>query len=217
MSKKVVLFVGIGCGGVVFMFAACAGVLFWGWRSASTAGGEISMAIDELLNAAAQGDLAKTYPSATTPDFRQITSESQYADLGKMIKAHLGSLQSKNLTTINLRQLNAVTQADVIYQAIFARGRATIHATLRRGDGRWLLQSLRVDSPALLKAVADVPCPHCGEMNVKTARFCAHCGKPLSSESAAEKPTAEAEEPAASVAPEETKPSPAEAETDPAA
>lgn len=217
MSKKVLIFVGIGCGGMLLMFAACAGALFWGWRSASAAGGEISIAVDEVLNAAAEGDIVKTYSTATTPEFRQVTSKAQYADLGKTIEAHLGPLQSKNLATINLRQLNAVSQADVIYQATFARGRATIHATLRRGEGRWLLQSLRVDSPALLKTVADVPCPHCGEMNAKTARFCAHCGKPLPSDSAAEKPTAEAEEPAATVAPAETKPSPAEAETDPAA
>ena len=215
MSKKVVIFVGIGCGGMLLLFAACAGVLFWGWRSASTAGGEISMAIDEVLNAAAQGDMVRTYPTATTAEFRQVTSEVQYANLGKMIQAHLGPLQSKNLTTINLRQVNAVTQADVVYQATFARGQATIQASLRRGDGRWLLHTLRVDSPALLKEVADVPCPHCGQKNAETARFCAHCGKPLLPAAQAEEPTAEAEEPFGPVGPAEAKPPGAEAENDP--
>ena len=178
-NGKVLLFVGLGCGGVAALglLALCAGLLIRGVRSASSANGEISTAIDDLMRAAEDGKFAVTYQTSTTPEFRQSISAADYAKLGEVIHTQLGPMQSKQIVRFNVRQLNATTTADVAYQATFERGKGTINATLKRTGDRWLFVGFRVDSPALMRDLPDQTCPNCGGKYASSARFCPNCGK----------------------------------------
>lgn len=181
-NGKVWVLAGLGCGAgalLLAMIAACAGLMVVGYRSASSADGEISTAVDELMRRAANGTFAGTYESATTAELRRSVTAADYAKLGDLIKTQLGGLKSKHLDRINLRQVNANSYADVAYQATFERGSGTITATLRRSDGRWLFQSFRVNSPAFMNDLPDQICPKCGGKHAKSARFCPHCGQAL--------------------------------------
>lgn len=180
-NGKLLLFVGLGCGGVAALglLALCAGLVITGVRSASSANGEISAAIDDLLRAAEDGSFAETYQSATTPAFRQASTAADYAKLGEVIHTQLGALRSKQVVRFNVRQFNASTTAEVVYQATFERGTGTIHAVLKRAGGRWLVEAFRVNSPALLKDLPDQTCPNCGGKYASSARFCPNCGKAI--------------------------------------
>ncbi|HEX7380340.1 MAG TPA: zinc ribbon domain-containing protein [Pirellulales bacterium] len=181
----ILTFVGIGVLGVV-MIASCAGLLFVGVRSATAANGEISTVVDELMQSAGNGSFSQTYQSATTAELRQKISAGDFANLGELIKTHLGTMRSKQLVRINMRQVNRRTFADVAYQATFDRGAATINATLQRQGGRWLFVGIRFDSPALVKELLDRTCPKCGGKYGKSVRFCPHCGVAVPAENAAE-------------------------------
>ncbi|HVX11962.1 MAG TPA: hypothetical protein VHC22_12330 [Pirellulales bacterium] len=177
-KEKTLLVVGLGCAGVagLAMIASCVGLLFVGWRSASSADGEISAAVDDLMRAAADGSFVETYESATTPEFQNATSEADYAQLGEVIKTNLGALKSKQLVRVNLRQINVNTLADVEYRATFERGAGTIQANLKRSEQKWRFMGFRVNSPAMLKDMADQTCAKCGGKYAKSARFCPQCG-----------------------------------------
>ena len=180
-NGKTWVLAGLGCGVVVILaiVAACAGLMVVGYRSASSANGEVSAVIDELMREAAKGSFAETYETATTAELRKAVTAADYAKLGELIKTHLGPLKSKHLNRINLRQVNANSFADVAYQATFERGSGTITATLRRSDGRWLLQSFNVNSPVFVNDLPDQTCPKCGGKYAKSAHFCPHCGQAL--------------------------------------
>jgi hypothetical protein len=173
-KDKAVLVVGLGCAGLA-VIASCAGLFFVGWRSASSADGEISAAVDDLMRAAADGRFAETYESATTPEFQYTTSEADYAKLGELIRTNLGALKSKQLLRVNLRQINVNTLADVEYQATFEQGAGTILANLRRSEQKWRFTGFRLDSPAMLKDMPEQTCAKCGGKHAKSARFCPQC------------------------------------------
>jgi hypothetical protein len=178
-NNKLLLVVGLGCAGVVglILVASCAGVMLLGIRSASSANGELSATIDDLLRAAAKGSFAETYQSATTPEFRQATSAANYTKLGELIKTQLGACQSKQLVRVNLRQVNASSFAEVAYQGTFERGAGTIRATLKRSGTRWLLVAFHLDSPSLFNDLPDQACSKCRGKYASSAKFCPHCGE----------------------------------------
>lgn len=178
-NGKILLTVGLGCGAIAALglVASCAGVIVMGVRSASAVNGEISLAVDDLLDAAENGSFAETYQSAATPELRQATSAADYAKLGEVIHTQLGALKSKRIATFFVRQLNANSFADVVFDAEFERGKGTIRATLKRSGNRWLFVSFRVDSPAMMQDLPDRTCPKCGGKYASSARFCPHCGQ----------------------------------------
>lgn len=181
-NYKVLFAVGLGCGGVFLVVVACAGLMVMGVRSASSAPGEVSAAVDGLMRAAADGSFAQTYTSATTPEFRQSVTAVDYARLGDTIKTQLGALRSKQVTQLNMRQVNAQSSVDVTYKATFERGAGTIHVTLRHSGGQWRLLALNVNSPALLNDLPSQTCPKCGGKYARSARFCPHCGENVTAE-----------------------------------
>lgn len=182
MSYKVLFAVGLGCGGVLAVVVSCGGLLVLAFRSASSAQGEISVAVDRLLQAAADGSFARTYQSATTPEFRQATSAADYARLGDTIKTQLGALRSKHVVQVNMRRSAAKSLVDVIYDATFERGKGTIRATFQRSGNQWLLLAFHVNSPAMLDDLPSETCPKCGGKYAASARFCPHCGEKVAAE-----------------------------------
>ncbi|HEX5444086.1 MAG TPA: hypothetical protein VFW87_09675 [Pirellulales bacterium] len=182
MNPKLLLAVGLGCGGAIVLFVACAGFLGFAFYSTSSAQGEVSTAVDRLMQAANDGSFAQTYTSATTPEFRQVTSAADYARLGETIKTQLGALRSKQVMQIHVRRATAHSFADVAYQAKFERGEGTIRATLKRSGSQWLLQALNVNSPALLGDLPSETCRKCGGKYAASARFCPHCGEKVAAE-----------------------------------
>jgi hypothetical protein len=183
-NGKLILVLALGGAGLMglVLIVSCAGLLLVGFRSAAAANGEISTAVDDLMRAAASGNFAQTYQSATTPEFRQKTSAAEYTKVGDLIKTQLGALQSKQVLRVNMRQINANSFTDVSYQGTFERGAATINATLKRSGSRWLFVALHINSPAFQNDLPDQTCPKCSCKYAKSARFCPHCGAALQAE-----------------------------------
>src|SRR4029078_10449385 len=132
-NGKTIAAIAAGCGllGVV-MLIACGGLLFMGYRTAQKSAGP---EIDRLFAAIADGTFADTYESATTSEFRRVTTKEQYDDIGKTVSARLGRLKSKSLKSFNMRQHNADTYLDVVYEAQFDNGKGQIASQLKREGG----------------------------------------------------------------------------------
>jgi len=146
-TNRLLLVVGIGFAGVLILcLMLCAGVFLVTFQKMDAA---LSPQIDTLFRAIDEGAFANTYSTGTTPEFREAMTREQYEQLGRRIKARLGSLQSKKLTSINFQKQNAKTFADAVYDAQFAEGPATIEAKFEKTEGEWLLASFRVASPKL--------------------------------------------------------------------
>jgi hypothetical protein len=187
-NSKVLLWVGLGCGGVALLsLAACGGFLFLGFRSA-TGHGDVSIKVDELFHEIDSGDFAKTYQTATSAEFRRVSSEADYARIGKQIKTRLGALKSKQISNINMKQINATSNVDVKYAATFERGTGTIHAVFVKSLGDWQLNQLQVTSPEFTKDLATAVCPKCGAPHAEDAKFCPKCGEKLTGSLPAEAP-----------------------------
>lgn len=181
---------GTGCLGIVAI-VACGGLLYMGYRTASTS---VGPEIDRMFAAIDNGAFVQTYETATTQEFRKVTSKDQYADIGKAVSARLGRLESKSLKSFNMRQHNADSYVDVIYDARFEKDNGQIVAKMKRENGRLKIVSFRVTSPAFQQDLATAKCPKCGAPHAASARFCPSCGAPLFGESnkTAEKAPAEA-------------------------
>jgi hypothetical protein len=123
---------------------------------------------------------AETYETDRAPEFCQQTSKQQYADIGKAVKNRLGRLQSKRMTSFNVRQHNADSYVDVAYNASFDKGEGTIAAKMKKQGDQWKIVTLRVNSPAFEKDLATATCPKCGAPHARDAKFCPACGARLS-------------------------------------
>jgi hypothetical protein len=178
-NSKVLLWIGVGCGGLALLsLAACGGFLFLGYRMAS-GNGEVDVNVDELFREIEAGNFDKTYQTKTSLEFRRVTSEADFARIGKLIKTRLGALKSKQVTGINIKQVNATSTIDVTYTASFERGTGTIHVVFVKSLGDLQLNQLQVNSPEFTKDFATAACPKCGAPHAEDAKFCPKCGEKL--------------------------------------
>ncbi len=99
--------------------------------------------------------------------------------MGKQIETRLGALKSKQVSNINMRQINATSTVDVTYAAMFERGAGTIHAVFVKSLGDWQLNQLQVNSPEFTKDLSTALCPKCGAPHAEDATFCPKCGEKL--------------------------------------
>ena len=146
-TNRLLLIAGIGFAGVLILcLMLCAGVFLVTFQKMDAV---LSPKVDALFRAIDDGTFAGTYSTGTTPEFREAMTRQQYDELGQRIKARLGSMQSKKLTSINFQKRNTKTFADVVYQARFTKGPASIEARFEKIEGEWLLASFHVASPEL--------------------------------------------------------------------
>jgi len=176
-NTKIVALVLATCGAFgIVLIAACAGFGFYAFKSAN---GSVGPEIDRLFAAIDNDTFSETYETDTTPEFRSQSSKQQYADIGKAVKNRLGRLQSKRMSSFNIRQHNADSYVDVAYNASFEKGKGTIAAKMKKQGDQWKIVTLRVNSPAFEKDLATATCPKCGAPHARDARFCPSCGAPL--------------------------------------
>jgi hypothetical protein len=185
-NRNVYLGIGIGCGALLLLTLMCGGAGYYFVRSAVSVSGEASQATDAFFRHMTSGTAAESYQTLTTPEFRGQTSQQAYEQMAAQIRTQLGPLRSKTMARINLRQQNASSLADVVYQARFEKGSGTINLTFKRTGGKWLVQGFRVDSAALMKGIPSETCLKCGGTYAAGARFCPHCGAALSNKDKAE-------------------------------
>lgn len=157
----------------VLMIAVLAAVLYYGYRNADAT---ISPKIDSLFATIADGSFADGYEAETTQAFRDVTTEEQYAAIGKAIKLRLGELKSKSLQSVMMKQHNTTATIEVAYSAVFQKSTGTILATFEKQDNVWKIRAFRVNSPAFQKDLLTEECPQCGEPHAANAAFCPSCG-----------------------------------------
>jgi hypothetical protein len=161
----------------VLVIAACAGLIYMGYRSTDVA---VSPKVDDLFEAIADDRFAETYETETTPEFRAVTTRQQYEALGRAIRNRLGALQSKSMRGFKMRQVNANSYMDVSYAATFEKGTGTITATMKKLGDDWKFVSFYVSSPEFLKDAPTTKCGSCGKTVDASARYCPSCGARLS-------------------------------------
>ncbi|MEX2118053.1 MAG: DUF4019 domain-containing protein [Pirellulales bacterium] len=158
-NKKVVLGVALGCGVVgLAIVLLCSGALFFSYRAVAS-GGDVSVQVDSLFKAMADGKFRETYTSRTSPEFRRATTETQYSQIGATVQKRLGALKSKQVVRFNARQFNLGSFIEVVYNAQFEKGAGTITLTFKRAGDDWLLHALNVSSPTLLEPAEPEPEP----------------------------------------------------------
>ncbi len=168
-----------GCAVVsVIMIAACAGLLYFGFRQV-TGEGEIAVEVDRLFDEIAEGRADEFYRNETAPEFKQATSEKDFLDICRTLNERLGKLQSKTASGYSVSNYNLVNYVDAVYDCQFERGEGTVKTKFKQHNGRWQLLNLNVQSPELLTVDEEKTCPHCGESYEAGAKFCPHCGKEL--------------------------------------
>ena len=146
---KTIAIVLVGCAGFgVLLIAGCAGLLFVGFRNTDAA---VSPRVDAMFRAIERGEFADTYETATTEEFRSVTTKQQYAAIGEAISTNLGRLKSKSLQGFNMQQVNADSFVDATYGAEFEKGSGTILARMKKEGESWKFVSFRVNSPLFLQ------------------------------------------------------------------
>jgi hypothetical protein len=143
----------LGCAAVVLVLvAACAGLVFFGFRQV-TGEGKVAVEVDRLFQEIAQGRAAEFYRIRGSDELKRATSEKDFVVFSQSINEQLGKLQSKTSTGFSVRNLNLATYVDAIYDCQFERGKATVKTRFQHEKGQWLLQAFHVDSPegALVK------------------------------------------------------------------
>jgi hypothetical protein len=176
-TRTIIIGIILACGGLfVAAIAACAGFVFFTFKNMDAA---VSPKIDELFAAIDNGTFGDKYETETTPEFKKVTSRTQWEQIGMAVKTRLGRLKAKKLGQFNIQQLNADQSADVSYSATFEKGSGEILTRFRRTGGQWRLVSFFVRSPEFLIGLSTKACPYCGEACPASAKFCPKCGKPL--------------------------------------
>lgn len=189
----IALVVLLGGGLLVSVVVLCAGSLYFAFQAMDSS---ITPTIDELFVAIDSDKFVETYDTHTTPEFQQVASREQYAQIGQTIKTRLGKLKSKSMSRFNVQQRNATQTADVAYSGTFEKGTGTITAKLRKVGDQWQLVAFHVNSPEFTKDMATAKCPHCGQPHAADAKFCPKCGKPLTAEAKEVEKVDEPNEPA---------------------
>lgn len=189
----------LGCGGFLLLaIGSCTTMAVYLFVTADV---DASPRIDELFAAMASGKYAETYQNDMTTEFRNVATQEQYEQIGKLVFEALGPLKSKKLVGVNARQNNLTSTIEVTYNATFERGTGTIRAVLQKVEGKWLFNSFHVDSPLLLSAIQQMKCSKCGAKHAPDAKFCPSCGAELTGSKKAEaEPRAEAEKSASRAA-----------------
>jgi rubrerythrin len=190
-KKTVVIILAAVAGFGVLMFAACAGLVFYGYQSADET---VSPHVDALFAAIENGTFADTYETHTTSELQAVVTREQYAAIGDAISTRLGRLQSKSLQSFKMNQTNARSMIVVTYNAEFEKGSGTIMARLRKVGDEWKFVEFRVNSPELLENLVMIACPSCGEIHPESDRFCPSCGTELRHASTADIEQSEASE-----------------------
>lgn len=185
-NRNVYIGIGIGCGAMLLLTVMCGGAGYFFVRSAFSGAGEVSQITDELIQSMNDGSFAESYQTQMAPEFREETSPEAYERFADQIRTQLGALRSKTISSINMNQKNAVSFADVQYQATFEKGKGTIRVKMKRYGGKWLVLAFRIDSAALTKDIPSKTCPKCQGAYAPDARFCPHCGAALNGDSDAE-------------------------------
>lgn len=154
----------------------CVALALWGGKALLQASEEIGKYTDEVFAANVAGKWAELYDTQTTPEFQSVTNREQWNQIGAVVQEKLGALKNKTTTNINVRSMNGVTTAVVLYSAQFEKGAGTIEMNLRKDAGQWKILGLHVNSPLLASAPSGT-CPHCGKSVPADAKFCPACGK----------------------------------------
>lgn len=148
-----------------------------GFQDMAAATGQVGAAVDaqfQLLGDPA--GWAASYETALTAECRQVAAKPAFEQLGRTFYEKLGKYTSKSMKGFKVNSHNGAVSAQVTYEAQFEKAAGIITATLRKLDGRWLFQSLHVNSPALTTA-PEVACAGCGKNRPADAAFCPACGK----------------------------------------
>lgn len=149
---------------------------FFLYRTYQQGGAEITPRIDALFQAIDEQDFGSTYLTETTSELRNTVTLEGYENIGKVIAAELGKLESKTISNFKYQFDSAGTFYDVSYDARFEKGTGTIHATLKKVEETWKLHNFRVNSPLLIQDLKTIKCRACGEGHDVGAKFCPHCG-----------------------------------------
>jgi hypothetical protein len=166
----------VNVGTIVLLLGGCL-LTGCGLRDMPAAAAEVSQAVDSLLANAVQGTWSATYPTMTTPEFRQKVSQEQYDSIGLAIHDRLGKLASKSTKSFFVRSMNGVVSAEAVYDAQFEKAPGTIRTMLVKTAAGWRFHGFWVDSPVF--NTPSVPCVNCGKPRPSDAAFCPACGKKI--------------------------------------
>jgi hypothetical protein len=146
-TKTIARLVVLICGGLLVI-----GVVLW-TRTFFSAYEEtakaVSPRIDSLFARGKIDPFAEAYLTHTTPELRAAVSQKKWQQIEDAIEARLGRLDSKALTQLNVKQANASTVVDAVYDAWFEKGNGTISVRYKVVAEQWLLDKFSVDSPLL--------------------------------------------------------------------
>src|SRR5262249_49165498 len=152
-----------GCAVVgVLMIVVCGGLLYFGYRQVSGEG-EVAVEVDRFFDEIAQGRAADYYRQHGSDEFKNVTSEAEFVGMCQSLQERLGGLRSKKLSGFKVRNQNLSTYVDAAYDCQFERGKGAVRTSFKRQKNQWVLLGFNVNSPELLKDLAQETCPHCGQ------------------------------------------------------
>lgn len=158
---------------------ACGGAIGWFVYSMSTMSADMDPEVERLFAAIDNNRAGQYFREHTTPELRKFSPEADFVRFTELVKKRLGRLQSKTVRSFNRRTFNATSNADMVYDAQFERGKAELILSWQRvGTGPWRLQTFRVNSMALIESPTR-ECQKCHAKIVEDARFCPQCGEAI--------------------------------------
>lgn len=134
---------------------------------------EVTPVVEEFLHLVDRGEYRQAYNSIGD-GWRGKQSFEEFCDLHMLVRSSFGALKSLRLTSINVQKnLGEPNIAKTVFSARFAKGPATLTATLRMYSGSWKIEGMHYGSDVLAERLT---CPHCGAINAYDANFCSNCG-----------------------------------------
>lgn len=117
----------------------------------------------------AYGTIAPAWQSAQTLE--------QYTEFESTVRDHIGELQEKSLTNVNIQSNTGGTFARIVYSAKYSKSpNVVLTFALVKSGSEWMVQGLHYGSPELAKPKI---CSKCGKGSNLLVKFCPGCGTAL--------------------------------------
>ena len=131
-------------------------------------GSEMAPVCERFITDVEENKLPEAY-AALGEKAKQSQSEDDFVAYMTQVKKALGPLVRKERTATGVFSRNGTTAGQIAYDAGYQKDQATLSFGLEKIEGKWIIQSINIDSKAIRDTLI---CKACGAKQKSFSRYC---------------------------------------------